>query len=533
MATLQGVSSEIFAAAFTSGYRKGEGRSFDVQRHSHSPVTVKSKLDHGNAGKLKQSVGAPNSFSSAPPRSESKLYALFPSSPANEPVSQRKVAGTSLAAYTKPRTVLQSPGEKLIDDAEETGTSSKDFHSESRDKNQGNAEASKGNVLLVEEKEINDKYERELYVATQAVQLGCRLSQRVQEGIRKQEESADTKKDKSLVTVADWGVQAVVSWVLSQAFPDVELSMVGEEDSEGLKGREGFEQLQRVVAAVNECLAEGPLVGLAPPAHPLDTVEVLKAINRGASAGGTSGRHWVLDPVDGTLGFVRGDQYAVALALLDEGQVAVGVLGCPNLPKRPEWLQYPLKYHRMAEALFPPPECEWSRGGVFGARRGGGGAWVQPLADGYIDGARARHLAERVTVSAVAEPADATFCEPVEKSNSNQSFSAGVADSLGMLNKPLRVYSMVKYAAIARGDAEIFMKFASATYKEKIWDHAAGVILVEEAGGIVTDAGGQPLDFSRGRYLEGLDRGIIACSSPKLHALLLASVDASWNSSKL
>ncbi len=69
---------------------------------------------------------------------------------------------------------------------------------------------------------------------------------------------------------------------------------------------------------------------------------------------------------------------------------------------------------------------------------------------------------------------------------------------------------MAKYAAIARGDAEIFMKFAHGGYREKVWDHAAGILLVEEAGGVVTDAGGKPLDFSRGRFLDGLDRGIIA-----------------------
>lgn len=100
-------------------------------------------------------------------------------------------------------------------------------------------------------------------------------------------------------------------------------------------------------------------------------------------------------------------------------------------------------------------------------------------------------------------------------------------------NQPLRVHSMVKYAAIAQGDAEIFMKFARAGYKEKIWDHAAGVLLVQEAGGVVTDAGGKALDFSRGIYLEGLDRGIVACSGLKLHEKIIGAVYASWDSSNL
>ncbi|XP_031286091.1 PAP-specific phosphatase HAL2-like [Pistacia vera] len=92
---------------------------------------------------------------------------------------------------------------------------------------------------------------------------------------------------------------------------------------------------------------------------------------------------------------------------------------------------------------------------------------------------------------------------------------------------------MVKYAAIGRGDAEIFMKFARSGYKEKIWDHAAGAVIIEEAGGVVTDAGGRPLDFSRGIYVEGLDRGIIACAGAKLHEKIIRAVDASWDSSSL
>lgn len=92
---------------------------------------------------------------------------------------------------------------------------------------------------------------------------------------------------------------------------------------------------------------------------------------------------------------------------------------------------------------------------------------------------------------------------------------------------------MVKYAAIARGDAEVYIKFARSGYKEKIWDHAAGVVIVEEAGGVVTDAGGRPLDFSRGLYLEGLDRGIVACSGPILHDKIIGAVYASWDSSNL
>ncbi|KAG0629252.1 hypothetical protein M758_1G088900 [Ceratodon purpureus] len=380
--------------------------------------------------------------------------------------------------------------------------------------------------------DVQGKYGREMAAAIQAVQLACMLSQRVQERLLRHEEKAGSKKDKSLITVADWGVQAVVSWVLTQSFQGEELSMVAEEDTKGLRGQSGVDMSQRVVNAVNECLCEASVVGIAPPKQPLGSYEVLKFINKGTALGGPTGRHWVLDPVDGTLGFVRGDQYAVALALVDDGEVVLGVLGCPNFPMRTAWLGYHHRYYRLAMQIAPPDPSLWHRGCVMTAQKGEGRAWMQPM---IFNGETFNefHAPREVSVSSVVDPADATFCEPVEKANSSHSFTAGLADTLGLRNEPLRVYSMAKYAAIARGDAEIFMKFAKAGYKEKIWDHAAGVLIVQEAGGVVTDAGGRPLDFSKGRFLEGLDRGIVACCGKSLHNKIIAAVDASYNSSTL
>merc|ERR1740117_580991 len=62
--------------------------------------------------------------------------------------------------------------------------------------------------------------------------------------------------------------------------------------------------------------------------------QTLEAIDRGLHEGG-SGRFWVLDPIDGTKGFLRREQYAVCLGLVEDGEVLVAVLGCPNLPVDP------------------------------------------------------------------------------------------------------------------------------------------------------------------------------------------------------
>ncbi|KAM0851917.1 hypothetical protein ACQ4PT_052123 [Festuca glaucescens] len=377
-------------------------------------------------------------------------------------------------------------------------------------------------------------YAKEMEAAVRVVQVACTLCQRVQDSLLLADTgsgSVHSKLDRSPVTVADWGVQATVSWLLSDCFRDENVSIVAEEDDKTLSSSDGTALLESVVAAVNGCLVEAPKYGLRSPEKDLRAHDVLQAIQKCSSTGGPKGRFWVLDPVDGTLGFVRGDQYAIALALIEDGEVVLGVLGCPNYPMKKEWLNYHQRYYRLMSKVAPPTSGSWNKGCVMYAHKGCGQAWMQPLVHDF--GMLNWHNSREIQVSSVSDPVSATFCEPVEKANSSHSFTAGLAHSVGLRNRPLRVYSMVKYAAIARGDAEIFMKFARSGYREKIWDHAAGVVIIQEAGGVVTDAGGRPLDFSRGVYLEGLDRGIIACSGALLHRRILGAVDASWNSSTL
>lgn len=373
-----------------------------------------------------------------------------------------------------------------------------------------------------------EEFSKELDVAVKVVHLACALCQRVQNSLLSSTNGkhVNSKDDDSLVTVADYSVQAVVSWILIETFGSQNLSIVAEEDAQTLSKSD---LLEEVVKTVNGSFSEALRFGLKLSHTPLGPNQVIEAIGRCNSNGGSKGRHWVLDPVDGTLGFVRGNQYAVALALIEEGRVVLGVLGCPNYPVKKGLVNHA---HQLTSEMSSASPDMWEKGCVIYAKRGTGKAWMQPLVRGELK-FDSFESATSICVSSIKDPALATFCEPVEKANTSHSFTEGVAHSAGLRKKPLRVYSMVKYAAIARGDAEVYMRFARAGYKEKIWDHAAGVLIVQEAGGVVTDAGGRPLDFSRGIYLEGLDRGIIACSGAVLHDKIIGAVDSSWECSLL
>jgi 3'(2'), 5'-bisphosphate nucleotidase len=334
-------------------------------------------------------------------------------------------------------------------------------------------------------------------VAIEAVLKACRLCRRVQETLVSEETLA--KKDQSPVTVADYGAQAVVGHELFRAFPDIPL--VGEEDAAALRKSENAELRGRVVEGVRS-ITPG-----------LDEATILDAIDRGTHEGGPRGRHWTLDPIDGTKGFLRGEQYAVALALIEDGRVVLGVLGCPNLESRiaDRGSRMGGDPHSSPSAIRHPPSA--ALGCLFIAVRGEG-TYMRSLDD---------PTEHRIRVTSIADPAQANFCESVESAHSAQDDAAQVAEILGITQPPYRIDSQCKYAAVARGDASIYLRLPKKKgYEEKIWDHAAGAIVVEEAGGRVTDTRGKALDFSIGRTLR--DNLGVVVTNGLLHDAVIAAV---------
>ena len=320
----------------------------------------------------------------------------------------------------------------------------------------------------------------ELSVAVTAVRSAAQVCQAVQSQITR---DAMEKKDRSPVTIADFASQAVVCRALADAFSDD--PVVGEEDSTELQQPENAEFLQRVLAELGK-------IGID-----ADAATTCNWIDHGN--GESSSRFWTLDPIDGTKGFLRGEQYAISLGLIINGQITVAALGCPNLPI----------------------DGDGSGGSLFFAVRGGG-AFVAPINGDAFDPA----AATPVRVSGATEWSDARLCESVESGHSSHSRSAQVAQSLGIVKESVRLDSQAKYAVVARGEADIYLRLPTrADYREKIWDHAGGVLVVEEAGGKVTDVAGRPLDFTRGKELTE-NRGVVVTSGPFHDGLLAALQEA-------
>lgn len=300
-----------------------------------------------------------------------------------------------------------------------------------------------------------------------------------------------SKDDKSPVTIGDFGAQALIIQAIKKNFPNDEV--VGEEEASTLRDDHKLrDEIWALVQAtkLDDANAEKTLGG------PVDSVEaMLGAIDAGNSAGGSKGRIWALDPIDGTKGFLRGGQYAVCLALMVDGDVKVGVLGCPNLPVDDS---APLA----ADAGVNQTDAEGK--GVLFSAVSGQGAVSRPLGTGALGKSQSIHM------KPINDITQATFCESVEAGHSSHGDQHDIATKLGISKPSVRMDSQSKYASIARGAGDIYLRLpTSKTYQEKIWDHAAGDLIVREAGGQVTDTLGRRLDFSKGRTLAE-NKGVVA-----------------------
>lgn len=254
------------------------------------------------------------------------------------------------------------------------------------------------------------------------------------------------------VTIADYGAQAIICRALQEHYPDD--AVVSEESGAQFAQLVSAEQRAQVLGLLAEVLRQ-----------PLREDELVAWLDFGV--GRMVDRTWVIDPIDGTKGFLARRHYAIACGLLVEGQVSGGIVAAPG-------------YAEGAGALFYTHD---------------GAAWRAPLAAG---------AGARMTVSQRREASEFVAVQSFERGHASKSRMgrarayAGLGDA-----RIIEMDSMEKYALVACGDADLYLRLprAGSSYAHKIWDHAAGVALVRAAGGAVTDLDGSPLDFSQGETL--------------------------------
>lgn len=277
------------------------------------------------------------------------------------------------------------------------------------------------------------------------------------------------------VTVADYGAQALICRAISRHFPGD--AVLAEEQGGQFVELVSDSEKAEVLRLLGDILGER-----------VTQADVVRWLDYGY--GYEAERTWVIDPIDGTRGFMALRNYVVAVGLLVGSQPDGAVIGAPG---------------------YPSPDRQ---GRLFHAQSGV--AYAQPLRGGPV---------QRIRASDHTDAASVRVLESVEKSSASHERMERVRLAAGLAESALeRLDSMEKYVRIAAGDAELYLRlprlFSARPFM--VWDHAAGAALVQAAGGLVTDVDGSPLDFGQGRTLAN-NRGMIV-SNGRIHDQVLAGV---------
>lgn len=304
-----------------------------------------------------------------------------------------------------------------------------------------------------------------------AVRSAVQLCQDVQahalQGLNK---FSQQKGESEPVTIADYGAQALIGRALSRYFP--EDAVIAEESGAQFLKVTTEAQRADILARLERVLGEKV------------TLEAVVSWLDFGSNRTSSTRTWVIDPIDGTRGFIAQRHYAVCVGLLENGIPTEAVMGCP---------QY-----------------QAGKGAIFYAEKG-------VLYEQSLDGAtttqrRVSTRQDRPTWLAVQSYEDAHS----GKRDANRVLSAlGWAQEVSTHN----IDSMEKYALVGVGDADMMIRLPNnSTRPHMIWDHVAGIALVLAGGGVATDYDGTPLDFTQGKVLP--NRGMLVSSGIMHHELI-------------
>lgn len=180
-----------------------------------------------------------------------------------------------------------------------------------------------------------------------------------------------------------------------------------------------------------------------------------------------SGRCWVLDPIDGTMNFVRGlvGTFGVSVAFANGGRVVAAGVAFPELDL------------------------------CFTATRGGGA-----MCNGAVVGvSEVAHLSQALLEIDFARP---EHREPIV------SATAGLLREVGQVR--CHGSAVLGLCSVADGHGDAYVHAGP-----KVWDFAAAAMIVEEAGGTVTDFEGRPLQL-----FQALSTTLVA-SNGRVHEAVL------------
>ena len=187
------------------------------------------------------------------------------------------------------------------------------------------------------------------------------------------------------------------------------------------------------------------------------------------------GHVWMVDPLDGTKDFVAGrDCFSINIGRVDDGRPTVGIIIVP------------------------------ARGWIFVAERGKG---AYEVVNGNLKPIRVSRITE-IAKSRLLTHSPSKEIRPLERLIFKLPFKEHIEEGGG-----------TKQVLLASGRAEAQI---NSNPRGSKWDVLAGEVIITEAGGVLSDLDGQPINY---RHPESrLEKSYVASNNPLMHAAIIAAM---------
>lgn len=374
-------------------------------------------------------------------------------------------------------------------------------------------------------------YSYELDTALKAVHLAGLLtkSHLLSYQSKQSKVSEETKADASEVTTADFAAQAVLISIIHHVFPEDEF--IAEESGDMLrKDTALLERVWALVSSAKNLLSEAiskDIEGFL-PRNKEDMIEVIELGQQGGRDAARTARTWILDPIDGTKTYIRAQQYAVCLCLIEDGEQKVGILGCPNLNVETigamgrvvideftvdlaadgGWILSAVKDHGLYVSRIRDPNTRMNVDDFLAQKNVS--ITSKDTTNQPTNGTASSYSKRTGNKPAVIiEFTDSSASPHISKDLHNHIFEIFAAPSSNSSKRKLSVpavpegspslavdiWSMqLKYVLLAlraEGADAMIRTPPTSEYHAAVWDHAGGQLLLMESGGSLTDANGK------------------------------------------
>jgi 3'(2'), 5'-bisphosphate nucleotidase len=261
---------------------------------------------------------------------------------------------------------------------------------------------------------------------------------KITEWFRKRGFKSFLKVDQTPVTIADFASQIYIVSQLKEYFPDDQI-IAEEENSDFLN--------IKAAHLIEQCFRE------------LNLNKLQNIKNNIRFQGKTSERQWTVDPIDGTIGYQKGLSYAVGIGFMIKSIPKLCAISVPN-------------YNEKSLAIFTAEEDQ---------------------------GSQVSYDNKNFAPIKVSQNEDLSNIRLCHSLHYDQPWVVNFAKKIGIKNF-IRIDSMAKFCMVADGTVDLYIKPLDAEHSFT-WDFMPGNLIINEAGGKITDLNGKRLNFSNEKCL--------------------------------